>query len=140
MRITYHRGTETQRKKQYMRENEVSEKIIKCAIETHKELGPGLLESIYEECLCKEFELEGIDYKRQKEIPIRYRNIQLNENYRIDLIVEDMVIVEIKCVENILPVHNAQLLTYLKLTGLKLGLILNFNFDLLKNGIKRIIL
>lgn len=90
-----------------MKENEISEKIIKCAIEIHRELGPGLLESIYEECLCKEFELNSICYKRQKEIPIYYKNIRLNENYRIDLIVEEAVIVEIKCIENILPVHCA---------------------------------
>ena len=120
-------------------ENEISEKIIKCAIEVHKHLGPGLLESIYEECLCKEFELNEIEYEKQKEIPIIYKGTELNQKYRIDLIVDNKVI-EIKCVEEILPVHQAQLLTYLKLTGLKLCLILNFNTDLMKNGIKRVFL
>ncbi|MFH1504494.1 MAG: GxxExxY protein [Candidatus Omnitrophota bacterium] len=120
--------------------NRISEKIIKCAIEVHKHLGHGLLESIYEECLCKEFELNKVKYLRQKEIPIVYKNIKLAEKYRIDLIVENIVIVEMKCVENILPVHQAQLLTYLKLTGLSIGLILNFNTDLMKNGVKRMVL
>ena len=139
-----HKATETRRPQRMndnlSRENEVSHKIIKGAIEVHRELGPGLLESIYEECVCKEFDLNKIKYNRQKEIPIVYKNIGLNQKYRIDLIVEDCVIVELKCVENILPVYQAQLLSYLKLTGLRLGLILNFNVNLMKNGIKRIIL
>lgn len=139
MVTTYHRDTETQRNN-FEIENKITDKIIKSAIEVHQYLGPGLLESIYEECLCKEFELNGIKYLRQKELPIKYKNITLAEKYRADLIVENKVLVEIKCVENILPVHKAQLLTYLKLTGLRIGLILNFYTDLLKRGIKRIAL
>jgi GxxExxY protein len=121
-------------------ENKISERIIKSAIEVHRNLGPGLLESVYEECLCKEFELTNIKYIRQKELPIIYKNSELSIKYRIDLLVENMVIVEVKCVDSILPVHQAQLLTYLKLTGMKLGLILNFNAELLKKGIKRVAL
>ncbi len=139
MKNAYHRGTVTQSNTLEL-ENKISQKIIKCAIEVHKQLGPGLLESIYEECLCKEFELNGIKYTRQKELPIIYKNIKLSERYRIDLIVEELVIVEIKCVEAILPVHQAQVLTYLRLTGLRLGLILNFNTEVLKKGIKRVVL
>ncbi|MDI6783569.1 MAG: GxxExxY protein [bacterium] len=138
-----HRGAETQsnpEKNILVEENKITEKIIKCAIEVHKQLGPGLLESIYEVCLCKEFELDGLKYTQQKELPIVYKNIELPERYRVDLIVEDKIVVEIKCVESILPVHQAQVLTYLRLTGLKLGLILNFYSELMKKGIKRIIL
>ncbi len=139
MKTLNHKDTETQRNKLKF-ENKISEKIIKCAIEVHKQLGPGLLESIYEECLCKEFELEGIKYVRQKEMPIIYKGAELPERYRVDLVIEDIVIVETKCVETILPVHQAQILTYLRLTGLRLGLILNFKTDLMKNGIKRVVL
>ena len=121
-------------------ENDITEKIIHCSIEVHRYLGPGLLESIYEECLCKEFELNNIKYIRQKEILIIYKGIDLKENYKIDLLVENKIIIELKCVNNILPVHYAQVLTYLKLLNLNLGIILNFNVDLLKNGIKRIAL
>ena len=142
MELLDHRVTKAQRNTmdKLELENRISERIIKCAIEVHKQLGPGLLESIYEECLCKEFELNGVKYLRQKEIPIVYKNIKLPERYRIDLVVENVVIAEIKCVGTILPVHQAQLLTYLKLTGLNLWLILNFNADLMKNGIKRMAL
>lgn len=121
-------------------ENKITEQIIGCAIEVHKQLGPGLLESIYEVCLVKEFELAGLKYSQQKELPIVYKNIELHEHYRTDLIVEDKIVVEVKCVESILPVHQAQVLTYLRLTGLKLGLILNFYTELMKKGIKRVIL
>ena len=121
-------------------ENILTERIIHCAIEVHKQLGPGLLESVYEECLCREFEVEGLKYERQKEIPIFYKGEPLKEKYRLDLVAEKTVIIEIKCVDTILPVHKAQLLTYLKLTGIKLGLILNFNVSLMKHGIKRMIM
>ena len=101
-------------------------------------MGPGLLELlIYEECLCKEFELNSIQYQWQKEIPIVYKTVRLKEKYRIDLVVQNKVVVEIKCVKTISSVHQAQILTYLRLSGLKLGLILNFNTNLIKNGIKR---
>ncbi|HAD81413.1 MAG: GxxExxY protein [Candidatus Edwardsbacteria bacterium RIFOXYD12_FULL_50_11] len=121
-------------------ENIITERIIKCAIEVHRTLGPGLLESIYEECLCKEFDLDGLPYTRQKELPIQYKGMVLSEKYRLDLVVNEAVVVELKCVEMILPVHVAQVLTYLKLTKMKLGLLLNFNTDMMKRGIKRVIL
>ena len=121
-------------------ENIITERIIKCAIEVHRTLGPGLLESIYEECLCKQFDLDGLPYTRQKELPIQYKGMVLSEKYRLDLVVNEAVVVELKCVEMILPVHVAQVLTYLKLTKMKLGLLLNFNTDMMKRGIKRVIL
>ena len=104
MKTSNHRGTETQSKGLEL-QNITSGKIIKCAIEVHRQLGPGLLESIYEVCLCKEFELENIKYVRQKELPIIYKNMKLTERYRVDLVVEDSVIVEIKCVDAVSPVH-----------------------------------
>ena len=119
-------------------ENIISEKIIGCAIEVHRILGPGLLESVYEECLCKELELNNISFKRQDKLPLKYKGMNVDCGYRIDLIVENKVIVELKSVEKILPVHEAQLLTYLKLTSLRLGLLINFNEPILKQGLKRI--
>lgn len=121
-----------------MDENFITEKIIGLAIDVHRYLGPGLLESAYEECLCYEFKNHGLNYKRQVELPLIYKEIKLKCGYRIDLIIEDLIIVEIKTVENILPIHEAQLLTYLKLTNKKLGLLLNFNVPVLKDGIKRL--
>ena len=103
----------------------------------HKALGPGLLESIYEECLCIEFDNKKIEYERQKEIPIEYRGVKLNTNYRIDLVVQNKLLLELKACETLLPIHEAQTLTYLKLTGLKIGLLINFSVLLLKDGIKR---
>ena len=105
----------------------------------HRHLGPGLLEHAYEEALCTEFQLQGINYQRQMAVPLSYKGHSIGE-YRIDLLVEDMVIVEIKSVERHDPVFEAQLLTYLKITGKKVGLLVNFNSRLLKNGIKRLIL
>ena len=121
-----------------MDENFITEKIIGLAIDVHRYLGPGLLESAYEECLCYELKNHGLNYKRQIELPLIYKEIKLNFGYRIDIIVEDLIIVEIKTVANILPVHEAQLLTYLKLTNKKIGLLLNFNVPVLKDGIKRL--
>ncbi len=119
--------------------NAVTEKIIGCAIEVHRHLGPGLLESIYEEALIIEFELTGLRCKRQVIIPVIYKGRTIGE-HRLDLLVEDMVIVELKSVERTDPVFEAQLLTYLKLTGKKIGLLINFNNRLLKDGIQRLIL
>jgi GxxExxY protein len=113
---------------------ELTENIIGAAIEVHKTLGPGLLESAYEECLCHELHLRGINFQRQVPLPVRYKEINLDCGYRIDLVVEDYVILELKCVEHILPVHEAQLLTYLKLTGKRVGLILNFHVAVLMRG------
>ena len=122
-----------------IKENELSNKIIGAAIEVHKVLGPGLLESAYEECLCRELDLNGITFERQKSLPVNYKGTHLDCGYRLDILVESCVIVELKCVETFVPIHIAQLLTYLKLTNLKLGLLINFNVPVLKDGIKRVI-
>lgn len=114
-------------------------RIIGAAIEVHRALGPGLMESAYEKCLEHEFKLQGISFETQVAIPVIYKGINLECGYRADIIVEKQIILELKTVESILPVHEAQLLTYLKLTHLKLGYILNFNNSVLKKGIKRII-
>jgi GxxExxY protein len=118
--------------------NELTGSVIGAAIEVHKALGPGLLESVYEECLCRELNLRGIPYQRQKEIPIEYKGSKLDCGYRIDILVAEALILEIKACESLQRIHEAQLLTYLKLTGLKVGLVINFNVPVLKEGIKRI--
>ena len=123
-----------------MNENEISNKIIQAAIEVHRHLGPGLLESAYEECLCYELSKMGLSFKRQQSLPVEYKGIKLDCGYRLDLVVEEKVIVEVKSVEKLLPIHQAQLLTYLRLSELKLGLLINFNSALLKDGIKRMVL
>jgi len=119
--------------------NQLTEKIIGCAIEVHRQLGPGLLESLYESALCIELEQAGLKYSRQVTIPVVYKNHPIGE-HRIDLLVEDLVILEIKSVERHDPVFEAQVLTYLKITGKKIGLLINFNSKLLVEGIKRFIL
>jgi GxxExxY protein len=120
-------------------ENELTEKIIGAAIEVHRHLGPGLLESAYEECVCYELSKLGIGFQRQIPLPIVYKGIRLNCGYRMDLIVEDSVVVEVKATEELLAVHSAQLLTYLKLSNKPIGLLINFNVPVLKNGLKRIV-
>jgi GxxExxY protein len=126
------------------RENE-SEKdprtssIIGAAIEVHRHLGPGLLESAYEECLCHELHLRGLSFERQVDLPVSYKGLLLGCGYKIDLIVQREVVVELKAVETLLPVHEAQLLTYLKLSGKSVGLLINFNTPLLTRGIKRLV-
>ena len=122
-----------------MDENLISNKIIGAAIEVHKNLGPGLLESTYERCLVFELSQLGFAIERQKELPVIYKGNLIDCGYRLDLLVEHKVIIEIKAEKAILPVHEAQLLTYLKLTQLKLGMLLNFNVVLMKTGIKRIV-
>lgn len=119
---------------------ELTEQIIGAAIEVHKSLGPGLLESAYEECLCHELELRGLKFERQKPIPLKYKGIKLDCGYRIDILVENKVIIELKTVEQIMPVHEAQLLTYLRLANIKVGLIMNFYVPVLKDGIRRMAL
>ncbi|HKW27149.1 MAG TPA: GxxExxY protein [Terriglobales bacterium] len=114
-----------------------TEPIIGAAIEVHKQLGPGLLESTYEECLCHELHLRGIQFQRQSDLPVIYKGLKLDCGYRIDLLVEEKVVVELKAVEQLLPVHEAQLLTYLRLAHKTVGLIINFNVPLLKDGIRR---
>jgi GxxExxY protein len=117
---------------------DLTEQIIGAAIEVHRALGPGLLESAYEECLAHELELRNLNFQRQVPLPVIYKTVKLECGYRMDLVVEDLIVIELKTVEKILPIHEAQLLTYLKLTDKKLGLLLNFNSATLKDGIKRI--
>ena len=122
-----------------MIENELSKKIIGCAIEVHKQLGPGLLESAYQECLYYELKLAGLQVQKEKPMPIVYKEVKLDHGYRIDLLVEEKVVIEIKTVEAFNDVHTAQVLTYLRLGKYKLGLLFNFQTTILKRGIKRVI-
>ena len=118
--------------------NKLTGEIIGAAIEVHKILGPGLLESVYEECLCHELDLREIPYERQKNLPIEYKGVTLDSKLRLDVLVDESVVVELKSRENLEPIHEAQLLTHLKLTGMKIGLLINFNVTVLKDGIKRL--
>jgi GxxExxY protein len=122
-----------------MHENELSAIIVDCCYRIHKKLGPGLLESVYEEVLCYELREAGLLFLRQSGIPIYYNELILELGFRADIIVEEKVIIEIKSVESLAPVHKKQLVTYLKLTGLKLGLLINFNEALIKDGLVRIV-
>jgi GxxExxY protein len=122
-----------------MDEIPISNKIIGAAIEVHQNLGPGLLESTYEHCLAFELRQMGLAIQRQKDLPVIYKGNLIDCGYRLDLLVENKVIIEIKAEKSLLPVHEAQLMTYLKLTQLKLGLLLNFNVVMMRNGIKRIV-
>ncbi len=123
-----------------MQINDLTNQSIGAAIAVHRELGPGLLESAYEACLAFELAKRGLRVEQQKPLPVHYQGVDLDCGYRIDLLVEKRVIVELKAVERLEPIHNAQLLSYLKLSGLRLGLLINFNVLVLKNGIKRIAL
>lgn len=116
-----------------------SNRLIGLAIEVHRHLGPGLLESAYEDCLAFEMKQNGMAFQRQVQLPVVYKGMKLDCAYRLDFVVEGYLILEIKSVERLLPIHEAQLLTYLKLSGLKLGLLLNFNVPLLRDGIKRMV-
>lgn len=120
-------------------EDKFSKEIIGAAIEVHRHLGPGLLESAYEECLCQELAIQGLTFERQKPIAVSYKGVNLDCGYRLDVVVEGLVILELKAVERIEPIHEAQLLTYLKLSDLRLGMLINFNVPILRNGIKRIV-
>jgi GxxExxY protein len=117
--------------------NQITEIIIGCAIEVHKTLGPGLLESAYEECLIFELRNAGLTAERQVAVPVIYKDIRLEYGYRIDILVENTVIIELKSIDAIAPVHEAQILTYMKFSSKRIGLLINFNVTLLKNGIKR---
>ena len=119
--------------------NEITEAIIGAAIEVHRVLGPGLLESAYEACLAFELAQRGLRVEQQKPLPVVYREVKLDAGYRLDLVVEDTVIVEIKAVDRLERIHEAQLLSYLRLSGYRIGLLINFNVTLLKNGLKRIV-
>lgn len=117
----------------------LTEKIIGCAIAVHRVLGPGLLESVYEECICFELSLAGLRFERQVPLPVVYKDVKLDCGYRMDIVVEDSVIVEIKAVERLIPVYEAQLLSYLKLANKRVGLLMNFHVPVLKSGLKRIV-
>ena len=133
----YHGGTETRR---VLVLEELTNRIIGAAIEVHKELGPGLMESAYEECLCHELRLRKMGFERQVPLPVEYKGLKLECGYRLDVVVEDAVILELKCVERVLPVHVAQLMTYLKMTGKRVGLLINFKVEVLSRGIVRKVL
>ena len=127
------RDTETQ-------EDPLTRKVIGLAIEVHRRLGPGLLESAYEECLCWEMKQADLNVQRQVALPIIYKDVKLDAGYRLDILVEGRLVLEVKAVQELLPIHEAQLLTYLKLSGMKVGLLLNFNVAVLKSGIKRLVI
>ncbi len=129
--MIYHGDTEARSK---LLHEQLTESVIGAAVGVHRALGPGLLESAYEECLCHELHLRGIAFERQAALPVEYKGVKLDCGYRLDLIVENALILEVKCVEHVLPVHEAQLLTYLKMTGKRVGLILNFNVPALTRG------
>jgi GxxExxY protein len=121
------------------REDRITDKIIGAAIEIHRVLDPGLLESAYEECLCYELSHRGLQFKRQVPLPVTYKGIKLACGYKMDLLVDDLIIVELKTVETLLSVHSAQLLSYLRLSGKPVGLLINFHTPVLKSGLKRIV-
>jgi GxxExxY protein len=118
--------------------NDLTGAVIGAAIEVHKILGPGLLESVYEECLCHELNLREIPFERQQDLPVEYKGIKLNCGYRLDVVADESLVVELKAIQKLEPIHEAQLLTYLKLTDIDVGLLINFNVPVLKDGIKRL--
>jgi len=120
--------------------DELSNRVIGCTLEVHRELGPGLLESTYQQCLAHELRLNGISYVLQHPLPVEYKGIRLDCGYCVDVLVENKLIIELKSVERIRPIHEAQLLTYMRLAGIKIGLLINFNVTKLKDGIKRFVL
>src|SRR6266853_5697989 len=121
-------------------DSDLSERVIGSAIEVHRHLGPGLLESAYEECLCFELKQFGIEHRRQVPLPVVYKDVRLDCGYRMDIVVEHTLVVEIKAIERVTPVHEAQMLTYLRLSGLQIGLLLNFNSVTLRQGLRRFVL
>ncbi len=123
-----------------MHVNEITRMVIGAAIEVHQILGPGLLESAYEECLCHELTLRQVPFERQRQLPVTYKGLQLDCGYRLDLLVAQRVVIEVKAVEHLLPIHEAQLLTYLRLGRWQVGLLMNFNVPVLKQGIHRRVL
>jgi GxxExxY protein len=140
-----HRGTEAQRKIVEIARSQgdrdpLTDAVIGAAIEVHRQLGPGLLESAYEECLCLDLSQLGFSFLRQVSLPVRYKGILLDCAYRMDIVIPGELVIELKTVEKLLPIHEAQLLTYLKLSGVSTGLLLNFNVAVLKDGIKRLVL
>ena len=123
-----------------MKFDELSNKVLGCAIEVHRQLGPGLLESTYEQCMAYELSRASIPFRLQVALPIQYKETRLDCGYRIDVLVDEQLIVELKCVEQLSKIHEAQILTYMRLAKLKVGLLINFNVPLLKRGIKRFLL
>ncbi len=136
--VLQHRDTEGQSftEKDF---NELTSRVISAAIEVHRELGPGLLESVYEHCLAKELKINGLKFKQQAQLPVHYKGEVLDKDFFVDMIVEDKLLLELKAIEAIAPIHEAQLLSYLRIANRKLGLLINFNVVLLKDGIRRII-
>jgi GxxExxY protein len=122
-----------------MKFDDLSNRVIGCAIEVHRTLGPGLLESTYEQCFAHELQCNGIGFKLQHPLPVVYKEVKLECGYRIDILVEDRLILELKSVEQVLPIHEAQILTYMKLASIHTGLLINFNVPLLKDSIKRFV-
>jgi GxxExxY protein len=122
-----------------LEKNALTERILGAAIEVHRHLGPGLLESAYEECLCSELSRSGLRFQRQVHLPVQYKGLRLDCAYKMDLVVDDSVIVEIKAIDELLPIHKAQLLTYLRASGKRFGLLINFNVIMLKDGIQRVL-
>ena len=120
--------------------DELSNKVLGCAIQVHRELGPGLLESTYEQCLAYELSQANIGFKFQVELPVEYKQVKLDCGYRIDLLADDRLIVELKSVEQLLRIHEAQILTYMKLAAISVGLLINFNVDVLRKGVRRFVL
>jgi GxxExxY protein len=138
--MIHHRGTEgTEGTGEPEVDAVLSGQIIGAAIEVHRALGPGLLESSYQACLSHELTLRGLAWVQQKEIPLRYKGVRLPSAYRIDLLIEGRLVVEVKAMEALLPIHRAQLLTYLKLLDLRLGMLINFNVELLTRGVRRVV-
>jgi GxxExxY protein len=135
--MIHHGGTETRRE---LIHEKLTEQVIGAAIEVHREIGPGLMESAYEECLCHELHLRGLAFQRQVPLPVRYKGVSLDCGYKLDIVVEDALVLELKCVEQVLSFHEAQLLTYLRMTGKKVGLIINFYVPVLTRGIVRKVL
>jgi GxxExxY protein len=123
-----------------MKFDELSNRVIGCAIEVHRNLGPGLLESTYEQCFAHELRVEGMPFKLQHPLPVEYKGLKLDCGYRVDLLIDNSLIVELKSVDSVLPIHQAQLLTYMKLSSIKIGLLMNFNVKYLKTGIIRMVL
>jgi len=123
-----------------MKFDRLSNRVIGCALEVHRYLGPGLLESTYEQCLAHELNMQGIPFKTQCALPVEYKGCKLDCGYRIDLFVDDSIVIELKSVDKVLPIHLAQLLTYMKLSSVSVGLLMNFNVKYMKNGIKRMVL
>ena len=138
-KFSHHEEHEDHEGTQRLKFDKMSNRVIGCAIEVHKNLGPGLLESTYEQCFAYELKSSEISFKLQHPLPVKYKGIKLDCGYRIDLLIDNKIIVELKSVEAVLPIHQAQLLTYMKLSGIRIGLLMNFNVKHLKTGIKRMV-